>query len=90
MLLLNQCLILLVMKQINFRQYQFFGCDVEATRNAYSQILMGGADECGCEDCQNYVLNKDKAFPLQILSLFEQIGVDYSKEVKVWYKLSVS
>ena len=71
------------MKQINFRQWQF-QCDIETTRSAYNQVLMGSADKCNCEDCRNYVLNIDKAFPLEILSLFEQMGIDYTKEAEVY------
>ena len=71
------------MKQINFRKWQF-QCDVEATRSAYNQVSMGSADKCNCEYCQNYLLNIDKAFPPEILFLFEQMGIDYTKEAELY------
>lgn len=58
--------------------------DVEATRNAYALVSKGSAEECFCLSCQNYVLCRDKILPKKARSLFKRMGVDFTKEVKLF------
>lgn len=58
-------------------------CDREATRAAYALIPSGGAKECGCIYCRNYVLARDTIFQGSVRSLFEQLGIDCTKDAEV-------
>jgi hypothetical protein len=42
-----------------------------------------GAETCECNDCKNYVTHRDKIFPEEVLELFNQLGIDYKKEVEI-------
>jgi hypothetical protein len=70
------------MKEIHYKRWEFYA-DVEATREAYSLIKGGGAEECGCNNCLNFVAARDIVYPQEVLELFEQLGIDYRKEIEV-------
>ncbi len=36
-----------------------------------------------CHDCKNYVAFRDKVFPDEMIELFNDLGVDYRKEVEI-------
>ena len=38
-------------------------CDYEGTVRVYSQIDIGGPEECGCDDCLNFVAARDTVYP---------------------------
>ena len=58
--------------------------DPEVTRLAYQQIAKGGSEECNCTGCQNFVLVRSSAYPDAVRHLFEQLGIDLSKEVEAY------
>lgn len=55
--------------------------DVEATRAAYAAIAKGDSEECGCCMCRNFVAQRDRAYPPEVLQLFERLGIDPGKEL---------
>lgn len=57
--------------------------DVEVTRALYRELDSRGASECGCEDCKNYMLIGDSAFPPRVLEFLSRLGIDPLKEVEV-------
>lgn len=57
--------------------------DVESTKALYREIDIRGASECGCEDCENYLLIGEGAFPRRALEIFSVLGIDPLKEVEV-------
>jgi hypothetical protein len=59
-------------------------CDREATRVAYSSVLLGSPETCGCEDCLNLVAARNQAYPPEALAIFEQLGIDRTKEAETW------
>lgn len=58
--------------------------DVSATRKIYSSIKRGGAAECGCDFCNNFVSQIPDAFPQEVLVLFENLGIDPLKDAEVY------
>lgn len=53
------------------------------TEQTYKDISESGAETCNCNDCKNYIANRDKVFPFEVLELFKNLGVDYKKEVEI-------
>ena len=60
-----------------------FEVDKELTKQTYENVESGGSDTCTCSNCQNYVAFRENVFPNEIRNLFEDIGIDYKKEVEV-------
>ncbi len=62
--------------------------DQELTKSTYAQVTSSGADTCLCNDCKNYVAYRDNVFPSEVLHLFNELGIDYRKEVEItaWEK----
>jgi hypothetical protein len=58
---------------------------VEATRRCYSQIEKSGCDACGCANCKNFALVRDRAYPSEVLAIFNSLGIDIKKESEVHY-----
>ncbi|HZG53974.1 MAG TPA: hypothetical protein VEZ40_17850 [Pyrinomonadaceae bacterium] len=68
---------------ISFREW-IFECDVEATRTACDSIASGGAEECGCGYCLNFIEARRQVYPAELLDLLARLGIDYRKEVEVY------
>lgn len=63
---------------------QLIEYDQELTIAAYRDILVGGADECGCDDCRNFAAQRGSVYPEQFLALLDQLGIDARKEGEVY------
>jgi hypothetical protein len=72
------------MEEVQYKRWQFC-VDVIATRKAYSQVKQGGAEDCGCYTCLNFVALREQVYPGEILALLEQLGVNYTKEIEVYH-----
>ena len=72
------------MIEINFKDWKLL-VDKEKTLKEYSQIEISGAESCRCSECQNYIAFRNQVFPKIIKQLFDEIGIDYSKEVEITY-----
>ncbi len=59
-------------------------CDREETRAAYLRVPFGSPESCGCEDCLNLAAARSQAYPPKALEIFEQLGIDCSKEAETW------
>lgn len=59
--------------------------DPERTRESYSQIATGGAEECGCEPCENFAAARGSVYPPEVLELFERLGVNPMLEAEVMH-----
>lgn len=68
---------------VKYRDWEF-EVDRELTQQTYSTVLMSGAESCICQDCENYVAFRDRIFPDEVIELFENLGIDYRKEVEVF------
>ena len=60
-----------------------FEFDKQLTSDTYALVKDSGADSYICNDCKNYIAYRDKVFPVEILKLFTDIGIDYKKEVEI-------
>jgi hypothetical protein len=72
------------MEELRYRKWHLC-VDVEATREAYRRVKQGGAEDCGCQECQNFVLARPYIFPEEVRDLFERCGIDIKKEQEVLY-----
>jgi hypothetical protein len=67
---------------LNFRDWTF-EVDKELTEQTYMTVPGSGADTCGCNDCKNYVAYREKVFPKEVIKLFNELGIDFRKEVEI-------
>jgi hypothetical protein len=56
-----------------------------ATRRAYTKIKESGSDRCDCDNCKNFVQVRDQAYPPEVLTVFDSLGIDFRKESEVHY-----
>ncbi len=68
--------------RVKYRNWEF-EVDRELTQQTYESISFSGADNCVCNDCKNYVAYRDKVFLDEIMQLFDDLGIDYKKEVEI-------
>lgn len=71
------------MTTVTFRDWTLT-VDREATRSACASVINGSAEDCKCDECENYIACKTIAFPDEIKSLLDRLGVDYRKEIDIW------
>jgi hypothetical protein len=55
----------------------------ETTRRRYQLVKESGSDACGCAECKNFVLGRNRAYPLEVLAVLDSLGADYRKESEV-------
>jgi len=67
---------------VKFRDWTF-EVDKEENEKTYQDVSRSGAENCGCNGCENYITYRDNVFPKEIIDLFGNLGVDYRKEVEV-------
>ena len=72
----------MVISIVNFREW-VFEVDKVLTKQTYLGVSGSGADTCLCNDCKNYVAYRDHVFPKEIIDLFNELGIDYRKEVEI-------
>jgi hypothetical protein len=59
--------------------------DPDATRSAFSHLELGSPESCGCTDCLNFAAARERAYPSEILTVFDQLGIDSHKESEIWH-----
>jgi hypothetical protein len=67
---------------VKYKDWEF-EVDRELTRQTYDSVSVSGAESCVCNDCKNYVVYRDNVFPEEIKRLFDDLGIDYKKEVEI-------
>lgn len=70
------------MKIIKFREWELT-VDRELTKLTYNNVVSGSADNCNCNDCKNFVNNREAAYPDEIKKLLYDLGIDYKKECEI-------
>ncbi len=68
---------------VRFRDW-VFAVDREETQATYAATKTGGAESCTCVDCRNFAVARSQVYPLEALSLFDALGIDYRKESEVF------
>lgn len=77
------------MRKVKFRDWEF-EVESDLTRKTYTKAISGFSEGCDCNYCLNYYPQKDKIFPEEIKSLFEDLGIDYHKESECISSFSIS
>jgi len=57
-----------------------FEVDKQTTENTYRTVEYGAARACGCNYCQNYLLQQEFIYPSEVINFFETVGIDYHKD----------
>ncbi len=70
------------MREVVFKDWKF-EVDFELTQRAYEKQSIGSSDDCVCDNCENFRLQRETIFPEEIKALFEKLGIDFRKEVEV-------
>jgi hypothetical protein len=60
-------------------------CDPDATRRAYERVGVGAPEACGCLDCRNFAAARDRAYPAEVLTLLDRLGINPSREAEVYF-----
>lgn len=68
--------------KVKYRDWEF-EVDRDLTRQTYEKVSISGADSCICNECKNYVAYRDNVFSDEIRTLFDDLGIDYKKEVEI-------
>jgi hypothetical protein len=72
------------MAHIKFGRWSLLG-DPDSTRRAYVDVVQGAAESCGCCHCRNFIAARGDIYPVEALHLFDCLGIDPSKETKVYH-----
>ena len=59
--------------------------DAAATREAFSGVLVGSPEACGCTECLNFASIRGCVYPPEALAIFERLGIDPRKESEIWH-----
>jgi len=71
------------MLRVQFQEWTF-EADVDRTKEVYKKVHRGGSDECRCDLCENYRIQKEFIFPNEVLDLFVALGIDLRKECEIY------
>ncbi len=67
---------------IIFKEWELV-VDRQQTILTYDKVAIGGPESCGCNDCKNFINNRETIYPDEVKKLFINLGVDYKKECEV-------
>ena len=70
------------MTQVRFLDWIFL-VDKKLTQSIYLRVAKGGADNCNCSMCKNYVVARQNLFDLSLRNFFKTVGVEMNKEYEV-------
>lgn len=68
--------------RVKYRDW-IFEVDRQLTKENYDIIIGGGSEGCECNDCKNYLTFRENVFPNEVQNLFNDLGIDYRKEVEI-------
>ena len=73
-----------MLEKVNFGRWRLIS-DREATQRAYNSIQIGGPEACGCSPCRNFAAVRGQVYPVEVLSLFEDLGIDLRREAEIYH-----
>ena len=47
------------------------------------QVAESGSDRCGCDECGNFALVRDHAYPPEVSVILDSLCIDFTKESEV-------
>jgi hypothetical protein len=71
------------MRELVFRGWTF-RYDAEATAAAYAAARPVGPEACGCLYCRNFIAAREQAYPAEVKSLAETVGISPLTESEIW------
>ena len=71
------------MRELVFRGWTL-RYDAEATAAAYAAARPVGPEACGCLYCRNFIAARELAYPAELKSLAETVGVSPLTESETW------
>ncbi len=69
-------------KIITYRDWTF-EVDFDRTIQVYKSMDSGSPELCSCNDCKNFVENREAIYPSEIKDLLSYLGIDYRKEMEI-------
>ncbi len=69
-------------RKVKFRNWTF-EVDLDATQESFEMKSKGSADDCSCDYCKNYREQRESIFPEEVKILFQEVGIDFTKENEV-------
>ncbi len=73
---------------ISFFRNWTFEINQKLTKCIYTNILCGKASSARESVYQSYILHREKLFPKEILDLFEELGIDMTKDHKISHRIT--
>ncbi len=70
------------MENIKFRDWELI-VEKKLTTDAYSKVAYGRPENCGCNECKNFIHNRKSIYPEEVKQLFLDLGIDYKKETEL-------
>ena len=55
----------------------------DLTRSLFAKVERGGAEECGCDACENFIAVRDRTYPREFLQALAGLGIDPRKDAEV-------
>lgn len=77
------------LESVRFGRWRI-SCDAETTRRAYASVATGRPEECACQPCLNFAAARGQIYPLQVLTLFEKLGIPPSRGAEVYHMARLS
>jgi hypothetical protein len=71
-------------RQITYKNW-IFEVDFERTKEIYEKIETGSPEGCVCNECKNFIANREKIYPIEIKNLLNELGIDYKKESEIYH-----
>ncbi|MDN5201959.1 hypothetical protein QQ008_11310 [Fulvivirgaceae bacterium BMA10] len=71
-------------KTIRYRNWTF-EVDYNRTKEVYDKIEFGSPESCNCNDCKNFIANRENIYPLEIKRLLESLGINPKKESEIYH-----
>ena len=50
-----------------------------------SHTAVGSPESCGCRDCLDFAAARNRIYPAEVLTLFNQLGIDPRHESEIWH-----
>jgi hypothetical protein len=69
-------------KKVTYKDW-VFEIDFERTTEVYNSMNIGSPELCGCNDCSNFVENREFIYPEEVKLLLIKLGIDYHKESEI-------
>jgi len=70
------------MKNIKYKDWELI-VEEKTTKDAYDKTAYGSPENCGCNECKNFIHNRKAIYPEEVQTLFIELGIDYKKEAEL-------